>query len=139
MDKLNVLITGSGSIYGVAVIQSLLKSKLNVKLVASDTQPYALGLYLAQRAFMVPPVKEEQPYLKRLLEILKAEKIDAIFIASSQELPFYSQYKALIEKETEAKVFSNSVDVLSICSDKWNTINFLQRTKFPIPQNHSLP
>lgn len=88
MNKLNVLITGSGSVYGVAVIQSLIKSKLNVKLIATDAQPYALGLYLAHHSHLVPPVQDEQLYLKRLLEILRLESIDAIFIASSQELSF---------------------------------------------------
>lgn len=139
MNKLNVLITGSGSLYGVAVIQSLLNSKLNVNLVATDTQPYALGLHLAHCSYIVPPVKEEHLYLKRLLEILRANKIDAIFIASSQELPFYSKYKTLIENETKSKVFSNSVNVLSICSDKWNTINFLKGQNFPYPKTIRYP
>ncbi|OIK10937.1 hypothetical protein BIV60_19385 [Bacillus sp. MUM 116] len=139
MNKLNVLITGSGSLYGVAVIQSLLKSKLNVKLVAADTQSSALGLHLAHRGYIVPPVKEEQLYLERLLDIIRAEKIDAIFIASSQELSFYSHYKALLERETKAKVFTNSVPVLSICSDKWKTINFLKEQNFHYPKTIRYP
>ena len=94
MNKLNVLITGSGSLYGVAVIQSLLKSKLNIKLVATDTSPHTLGLHLAHRAYIIPPVMEEQSYLKRLLEIIRKEKIHAIFIASSQEFPFTASIKS---------------------------------------------
>ncbi|MEH7419156.1 ATP-grasp domain-containing protein [Neobacillus drentensis] len=139
MNKLNVLITGSGSVYGVAVIKSLLKSKLNVKLIATDTQPYALGLYLAHHSYIVPHVKDEQPYLKRLLEIMRLEKIDAIFIASSQELSFYCRNKGLIEKEIKCKVFSNPQDVLSICNDKWNTIQFLDKHNFPYPKTIRYP
>lgn len=139
MNKLKVLITGSGSVYGVAVIQSLLKSKLNTKLIATDTQPYALGLYLAQHSYIVPHVKDEQLYLKRLLEILRLESIDAIFIASSQELSFYSRNKALIENEIKCKVFSNPQDVLSICNDKWNTIQFLDKHTFPYPKTIRYP
>ncbi|WP_160724018.1 ATP-grasp domain-containing protein [Bacillus sp. USDA818B3_A] len=139
MSKLNVLITGSGSVYGVAVIQSLIKSKLNVNLIATDTQPYALGLYLAHHSYIVPHVKDEQLYLKRLLEILRFEKIDAIFIASSQELSFYSRNKALIEEEIRCRVFSNPQDVLSICNDKWNTIHFLEEHNFPSPKTIRYP
>jgi carbamoyl-phosphate synthase large subunit len=139
MEKVNVLITGSGSIYGVAVIQSLLKSKLNVKLVAADTRPHALGLHLAHRAYIVPAVKEEQPYLKRLLEIIKKENIHAIFIGSSQELPFFSHYKTRIEDETGTKVFTNTTKVFSICSDKWKTINFLKEHHFPYPNTIRYP
>jgi carbamoyl-phosphate synthase large subunit len=139
MNKLNVLITGSGSLYGVAVIQSLLKSKLNIKLVATDTSPHTLGLHLAHRAYIIPPVMEEQSYLERLLEIIRKEKIHAIFIASSQELPFYSHYKIKIENETGAKVFTNTAKVFSICSDKWNTINFLKEHHFPYPYTIRYP
>ncbi|MGM9928067.1 MAG: ATP-grasp domain-containing protein [Bacillus sp. (in: firmicutes)] len=139
MNKMNILITGSGSLYGVAVIQSLLKSKLNVRLVAIDTHPYAFGLHLAHYSYIVPPAKEEQQYLNTILEILKKEKIQAIFIASSQELSFYSNYKTLIESETGAKVFTNSQKVLSICNDKWNTINFLKEQGFSYPQTIRYP
>ncbi|MDR4947834.1 ATP-grasp domain-containing protein [Neobacillus cucumis] len=139
MNKLNVLITGSGSVYGVAVIQSLIKSKLNVKLIATDAQPYALGLYLAHHSHLVPPVQDEQLYLKRLLEILRLESIDAIFIASSQELSFFSRNKALIENEIKCKVFANPYDVLSICIDKWNTVHFLNEHHFPCPKTIRYP
>ncbi|PFN79486.1 hypothetical protein COJ85_30770 [Bacillus sp. AFS076308] len=133
MNKLNILITGSGSIYGSAVIQSLLNSKLNVHLVATDTHSLAIGLHIAHRSYLVPPVKEEQHYLEKVLEILTKEKIHALFIASAQELPFYSQYKALIEHQTGAKVFTNTTKVLSICNDKWNTVNFLKEHNFHFP------
>ncbi|MGG0789893.1 ATP-grasp domain-containing protein [Peribacillus simplex] len=139
MDKINVLITGSGSLYGSAVIQSLLKSKLNVNLVATDTHPFAIGLHTAHRSYIVPPVSEEQLYFKKLLGILKNEKIHAIFIASSQELPFYSQYKTLIEHQTGAKVFTNTTKVLSICSDKWNTFKFLKEHNFHYPKTIRYP
>lgn len=139
MNKINVLITGSGSIYGVAIIQSLLKSSLNVRLVACDTHPHAYGLHIAHRSYIVPPVKEDQPYLNRLIEILQKEKIQAIFIGSSQELPFYSQYKAWIESKTGSKVFTNSEKVFAICNDKWRTIQFLKEHHFPYPKTIRYP
>ncbi|MFK2826125.1 ATP-grasp domain-containing protein [Bacillus sp. B190/17] len=139
MNTINVLVTGAGSLYGVAVIQSLLKSKLHIKIVAIDIHSHALGLHLACRSYLVPPVKEEEFYLEKLLEILKKENIHAVFIASSQELSFYSRYKTLIEAETNAKVFTNSARVLSICSDKWNTVNFLKDHHFPYPKTIRYP
>ncbi|PLS17550.1 hypothetical protein CVD28_11155 [Bacillus sp. M6-12] len=139
MNKLNVLITGSGSLYGSAIIQSLLKSTLSLHLVAIDIHAHTLGLHLAHRGYLVPPVKEEQSYLKRLFQIIHKENIHAIFIASSQELPFYSQYKSAIESETGAKVFTHTAEVYSICSDKWKTVNFLKERYFQYPKTIRYP
>lgn len=133
MTKINVLISGSGSLYGVAIIQSLLKSELALKLVACDISPRTLGLYLAHRAYLVPPVNQREQYLKELLTIIEKEDIHAIFVASSQELDFYSQHKAEIENKTGTKVFTNEPETLRICSDKWLTVNFLKDHGFNYP------
>lgn len=133
MTKINVLISGSGSLYGVAIIQSLLKSELALKLVACDISPRTLGLYLAHRAYLVPPVNQREQYLKELLTIIEKEDIHAIFVASSQELDFYSHHKAEIENKTGTKVFTNEPETLRICSDKWLTVNFLKDHGFNYP------
>ncbi|ABO51753.1 hypothetical protein Dred_3253 [Desulforamulus reducens MI-1] len=64
---------------------------------------------------------------------LIGENIQAIFVASSKELDFYSQHKADIAKKTGAKVFTNEPDILKICSDKWLTVNFLKEHGFNYP------
>ena len=115
MKKANVLISGSGSLYGVAVIQSLLRSDLSLKLVACDMSARTLGLYLAHQAYLVPSVHQEERYLTSLLNIIAKENIHAIFVASSHELDFYSHHKLDIEEKTGAKVFTNFPDILNIC------------------------
>lgn len=133
MKKANVLISGSGSLYGVAVIQSLLRSDLSLKLVACDMSARTLGLYLAHQAYLVPSVHQEERYLTSLLNIIAKENIHAIFVASSHELDFYSHHKLDIEEKTGAKVFTNFPDILNICHDKWLTVNFLKEYGFNYP------
>ncbi len=139
MTNINVLISGSGSLYGVAILQALLKSELALKLVACDMSPRTLGLYLAHQAYLVPPVHQQEQYLKELLTIIEQESIQAIFVASSKELDFYSQHKADIEKKTGAKVFTNEPETLKLCSDKWLTVNFLQEHGFHYPRTLRYP
>ncbi|ACV62019.1 protein of unknown function DUF201 [Desulfofarcimen acetoxidans DSM 771] len=139
MDKIKVLITGSGSLYGVAVIRALLASQLNLKLVACDMEARALGLHLAHSAYLVPAAQYETAYLERLLDILIKEDIQAVFIASSKELHFFSKYKAEIEAKTKAKIFTNSPEVLNTCDDKWYTIRFLQENNFYFPLTIRFP
>jgi len=133
VNKVNVLVSGSGSLYGVAIIQSLLRSDLALKLVACDTSARTLGLYLAHQAYIVPPARQEELYLNGLLDIIEKENIHAIFVASSQELDFYSRHKLDLEEKTGLKVFTNLPETLHICNDKWLTVNFLKEHGFYYP------
>lgn len=139
MKKVNVLISGSGSLYGVAIIQSLLRSDLPLKLVACDINARTLGLHLAHQAYIVPPAYQEELYLTSLLNIIAKEDIHAIFVASSHELTFYSHNKFDIEAKTGAKVFTNSPETMNICNDKWLTVNFLREHGFYFPRSIRYP
>jgi carbamoyl-phosphate synthase large subunit len=139
MSKLNVLITGSGSLYGVALIKALLQSDLRPGLVACDVESSTLGLYLAHRGYIVPPVIPEERYHSAVLNIIAREKIDAVFIASSHEIEFYSSRREEIERKTGARVFVNPPSVLNICNDKWHTINFLKQHGFNYPRTIRYP
>lgn len=133
MSKINILITGSGSIYGVAVIQSLLRTNLELKLVACDMDARTLGLHLAHRGYIIPAVQQKELFLKKLINIIEKENIHAIFIASSHEIEFFSYHRVEIEEKTGAKVFTNSPEVFKICDDKWQTISFLKKHGFYFP------
>jgi carbamoyl-phosphate synthase large subunit len=139
VKQINVLISGSGSLYGVAVIQSLLRSDLPVKLVACDINARTLGLHLAHQAYIVPPVCHEDEYRTSLFHMIAKENIQAIFVASSHELAFYSHHKHDIEAETGAKVFTNSPAIMNICNDKWLTVNFLKEHGFYFPRSIRYP
>lgn len=136
---MNVLITGSGSLYGVAIIKSLLNSDLCLNLVACDVESRTLGLYLAHRGYIVPPVDPEERYLGAVLKIINKEKIDAVLIASSHEIEFYSANRLEIEWATGARVFVNPPYVLDICNDKWNTVKFLKKNNFLYPRTIRYP
>ena len=139
MNRLNVLVTGSGSLYGVAVIQSLLKSDLDLKVVAVDIDARTLGLHLAHRGYIFPPVRQEELYFKRLRRVMAKEKIHGVFVASSRELSFFSSRKAELEETTGARVFTNSTEVLKICLDKWKTVQFLKEQGFDHPRTLRYP
>ena len=139
MNRVNVLVTGSGSLYGVAIIQSLVKSDLDLKVVAVDMNARTLGLHLAHRGYIFPPVHEEELYFKRLQRIMVKEKIHGVFVASSRELSFFSGRKAELEETTGARIFTNSPEVLKICLDKWRTVRFLKEHSFDYPRTLRYP
>jgi carbamoyl-phosphate synthase large subunit len=139
MKIINVLITGSGSLYGVAIIRELLKTDLPLRLVACDQKAGTLGVHLAHRAYIVFPAQEEERYYEQMQSIINREKIQAVFVASSQEIEFYSRHRREIEKQTGAKVFVNYPEILRICNDKWLTVRFLEEQGFFFPKTLRYP
>ena len=139
MQRVNVLVTGSGSLYGVAVIQSLVKSSLNCYVVAADTNPMTLGLYLAQQKYLVPRVEQTNNWLEKIIAICRRENIHAVFTGSSHEIETYARYSEHITLLTGAKVFVQPQEVLTVCLDKWQTIVFLKESGFYYPKTIRYP
>ncbi|MEG6616321.1 ATP-grasp domain-containing protein [Peptococcaceae bacterium 1198_IL3148] len=139
MKQIKVLVTGSGSLYGVAVVQSLTKSPLNCKVVCCDTDPITLGLYLADQGYLIPSVKERDQWLKQIIEICLKEEIDGIFIGSSHEIETFAQNSHYINSCTGAKVFVNPKSVVEKCQDKWQTVQFLKNEGFHCPETIRWP
>ncbi|WP_031515108.1 ATP-grasp domain-containing protein [Desulfofalx alkaliphila] len=139
MGKVNILVTGSGSLYGVAIIKSLLDGPLQCKVIGCDTNPMTLGLYLAHRGYLVPLAKEEESWLKRIIEICKKESIDGIFIGSSHEIKLFARHRDIIKEATGATVFVHPPQMVDTCSDKWHTVLFLKNKGFYYPQTIPYP
>jgi carbamoyl-phosphate synthase large subunit len=139
VKQISVLITGSGSLYGVAIARSLTKESLGCKVVCCDTDPITLGLYLADKGYLVPPVEEHDAWLEKITDICLKEKIDCIFICSSHEIKIFAQNKDLISKSTGAKVFVNPLSVVEKCLDKWHTVQFLKEAGFHYPDTICWP
>ncbi|MCL6561175.1 MAG: ATP-grasp domain-containing protein, partial [Firmicutes bacterium] len=73
------------------------------------------------------------------ISILDKERIQGVFVASSNELAFYSNRKAEIEAATGVIVFTNPPDVLKVCQDKWRTVTFLKEHGFHFPHTIRYP
>ncbi|MBO8137428.1 MAG: ATP-grasp domain-containing protein [Desulfotomaculum sp.] len=139
MKKVNVLVTGSGSLYGVAIVKSLVSGPLNCRVVACDTDVTTLGLYLAHQGYLVPPASETQDWLHKIMEICRQEEIRCILICSSHEIQAFAKYKDFIYQETGAKVFVNPLKVVRLCSDKWLTVKFLKENNYYYPRTIRWP
>lgn len=139
VKKINVLVTGSGSLYGVAIVQSLLKSKLPCRLICCDTDPMTLGCYLGDRAYLVPPVNERKAWLDKMTTICQREKIAAVFIGSSHEVPLFAEFRGRITAATGAKIFVHPWTVIKKCTDKWQTMIFLKQKGFYHPRTMQWP
>jgi carbamoyl-phosphate synthase large subunit len=138
-SPLSVLVTGAGSVYGLGIIRALKASVLPVELIATDVNPYSLGLFFADKGFIAPRAADEESYYMFIENLCKDHQIKAIFIGSTAELSFYAKNRESLERSTETKVFVNSPAVIELCTDKWLTMCHLSRSGFQIPASIRYP
>ena len=70
-------------------------------------------------------------YINSIIKIINEENIQAIYVGSDQELLIIGNAKEYIERETEAIVLSNPIEVMIIAKDKWKTFEFLNTNNLP--------
>lgn len=139
VKQVNVLVTGSGSLYGLAIVRSLVNGPLNCRVVACDTDAMTLGLYLAHDGYMVPPAADSKKWLRKIIDICHREDIHGIIVGSSHEIKPFVENKEYINQQTGAKVFIHSSEVINICNDKWLTAKFLKENGFYYPNTLRWP
>lgn len=133
--NVSVLITAAGSIVAQGIIKSLklanqISKAVKYRIIATDMSVQAAGLYRCDKGILVPP-SSSPDYIDSVIKIVNEENIQAIYIGSDQELLIIGNAAEYIERETEAKVLSNPIEVVNIARDKWKTFEFLKANNLP--------
>ncbi|MFH1581698.1 MAG: ATP-grasp domain-containing protein [Pseudomonadota bacterium] len=136
---INILVTGVGSLIGQGIIKSINASKIEHRIIGADYFKHAVGLYWVDKGYLLPdillPEVQEEDWLREVMNIIAAEKIDILLIGLDFEVEIFSRHRQRIEKETDCKVIVGEPDRVGICKDKWNTVNFLKENGFPYAES----
>jgi carbamoyl-phosphate synthase large subunit len=133
--KINALVTAVGGAIGQGIIKSLQMSDLNIRIVGTDAENLAAGLYWCQKGYMVPRSdKKSADYLKAIIYICSREKIHIIFPGIPEEVTFFALNKKEIEEKTGCKIVVSSSDLLDLVGDKWNMYKFLSEKEIDTPR-----
>ncbi len=127
---ITVLVTGAGAGVGQSIIKSLKLSKVKTRIIATDMNHLAAGLYRADAAYIVPG-PDDPTYLGVLEKICKGEGVEAVFIGTDTELKILSQNRDDFEMRSGAKVVVGNLEAVAISDDKWKTAEFLKSHNFP--------
>ena len=114
---MKVIVTGAGAVLGQAIIKSLKKSSLKVKIIAVDPSPLAVGLYWADKHYIIPMAMDSN-YIEKIYQILKKEKPDVLLVGTDVELLIFSKLKQEIEKRYKTKLLVRESRVIEIANDK---------------------
>jgi carbamoyl-phosphate synthase large subunit len=131
---MKLLITGAGALLGQGLIRAVRASNLRAQIVAVDPNPLSVGLYWADRAYLVP-MAFESGYLERIRELLRSERPDAVLIGTDVELAFFAKYRLEFEQEFKTKIVVSDPRVVAIADDKWLTYQFLKEGGFHHPDS----
>jgi carbamoyl-phosphate synthase large subunit len=85
---------------------------------------------MVDRAF-VTPAATDAALAPKLIEIIEAEQIEAVYVCSPAELAFFCDARAAIEAASPVRIFVNPAGVIRIGQDKLETARFLEAHGFP--------
>jgi carbamoyl-phosphate synthase large subunit len=130
-----VLVTAVGGNIGQGVVKALRAGRRAYFIVGTDMEPRSAGFSMVDRAAVTPPAMGSADALEAaLIETIEAERIEAIYVCSPQELTFFSEARRRLEAATGVRVLINPDQVVRIGQDKIETVRFLEAHRFPAPE-----
>ena len=130
MEKCTVLLTCVGGLISPSQIDSFKNNpdKRKVKIIGVDTRKDAIGRYMVDEFYKVPP-GDSSGYVKTVLKICKREKVDVIFPASNEEA------LALAKKR---ELFKNWRVVIAVSDYKVLRLAFNKASAYSLLLKHNL-
>ena len=136
-DLIRVLIAGvGGGSHGLEIMKALRLSKLSYYICATDMVEQSLGIFKADKGYVVPPAFHPK-YTPTLLDICKKERIQVIFHGSEPDLKVLSENRNIFEERGIFLPF-NSREIINLCLNKKETFNFLKCKRISIPKTLSV-
>ncbi|MFZ5919275.1 MAG: ATP-grasp domain-containing protein [Chloroflexota bacterium] len=134
MKPIKVLLTACGCPGASTLIRMLRQNgERELRIVGVDMDPEAIGRFLADDFYTVPPVAEQEAYLERMLALVRQERPDVLFPESSLEVPVLARHTGEIET-LGARVLISSPQSIDLANDKYQMYQALrQKTDIPLP------
>lgn len=129
--KKTILLTGAGGAGTIFIIKTL---KRKYRIITVDMNKYAVGLYLADKGYILPLCTDKN-YLKKLDQIIKKEKVDVIIPLIDEELLSIRRY---YQDKTNPKVLLPRENFIKLCLNKWELMKALSKANIPCPKTYLL-
>ena len=118
----------------INVIKSLrIQHEMDINIIATDIDPYAPGLYLADTYYVCPPIKKKDLYLEFLFKIINKHNISILYPCYSKEIVIISENLRSFEK-CGVSVLIPPVSVINLCNDKLKISQFVESLGILVPK-----
>ena len=135
--KYTVIVTSAGTASAISVIKSLrLQKELDLRIVATDMDSLAPGLFLADEFFISPPVTSDQ-YFVELEKAIKKWNVNVLIPIYSKEIAVIASKKHFFEN-LGVKTFLASKNDIEFCNDKISINEMLANNGIVVPRNFDI-
>ena len=128
---------GAAAPAGINTIKSLKMAKFNGKIIGTDSDSLAPGVFMSDVFSVMPEAKEESLFIDKLFELVKIHRITVLMPSSGFDIYPYSKYRKELHKIGAFAVVSD-MEALEICRDKLRTYQELT-PKFKVPLTTTEP
>jgi carbamoyl-phosphate synthase large subunit len=116
--KERVLVTGvGGRSVGAGVLHALMRTQPAVRTrwetLAADCDPFSWGLYVADRAALLPPAHAPE-YLERIRELIDCQRVSAVIPGTEVEAELLARHR----HELPVPVIANDARLMPLMMDK---------------------
>jgi len=125
----NILVTSVGRGAGQAVIKSLRMAPWEARIIGTDTDAWATGLYAADKSYLVPSCTDVH-FIEKISDICVKEDIDLLIPNYDPELPVFSAHKSSFA-QIGVPVLISDLNIMKICRNKLDTYRFFQDQDLP--------
>ena len=126
MKHKTVFLTGAGGAAVPGLIR-ILKNK-GYRVLAGDMDPYAVGLYTADKAFQLPQGGSLE-FSEKLAELCQREKVEVLIPLVDEELPA----SAALENKSLAVLLPDK-KFIELCLDKYKLMHAFEKSGIPSPK-----
>lgn len=130
-----ILLLGCGGSPAINFAKSLQYSKDDIYIVGADIDKYYIELAPVNKKYLIPhQAGKEKQYVKKLIEIIKKEKINFVHAQPDNEVKILSDYRNLLS----ARVLLPSKEAVDICQDKFAATEAFKKNGVPVPETIDL-
>src|SRR5207247_966833 len=88
-----ILVTAVGGNIGQGVVKALRAGQRDYVIAGTDMEPRSAGFALVDRGYTIPAAGADD-LLTRMIEIIEADRIEAVYVCSPAELAFFGRARA---------------------------------------------
>ncbi len=133
---MNILLTSVGRrAYIIDYLRDIYKDLgLSGNVVATNSDMNTTAMSVADKAFESPLIYDKE-YIPFLLDLCRNEKIDILISLFDIDLMILAKNKAEFEA-LGVKVIVSNEDVINICNDKFEMLEYLKKINMPVPETY---